>query len=279
MQATIQYIKSELATTYPETEIQGFIRLIFELLLNLSYTEMLLQKEKKIDDGVFMEIKNIVARLKTHEPIQYILGETEFYELKLKVNPAVLIPRPETEELVQWILKSDIEPGAEIIDIGTGSGCIALALRNEWPESVVTAVDISEKALKTARGNAVLNKLNVKFLKADILNWRNYDWPKYSVIVSNPPYVRECEKRQMENNVLKYEPDEALFVEDDNPLLFYITIAEFAKFNLSHKGYLFFEINEYLGSEMEELLNGLGFRNIELRKDMNGRDRMLKCQK
>lgn len=279
MQATIQYIKTELAQSYPEAEIQSFIRIIFDAILGLSYTDIILQKDKKVDAEKFDAIREIVSRLKKNEPIQYILGETEFYDLKLKVNPAVLIPRPETEELVQWITKSKLKTGANIIDIGTGSGCIALALQNELPITNVTGVDVSEVALQVAKANAIQNKLMVDFIQANILNWRNYTWQKYDVVVSNPPYVRESEKELMETNVLAFEPDGALYVKDDNPLIFYKTIAEFALENLTENGYLFFEINEYLGAEMHILVKELGFSNIELRKDLNGKDRMLTCRK
>ncbi len=279
MQSTIQYIKNELANTYPESEIKGFIRIIFESLLNLTYTDILLQKDRKVDVSDLEQIKKIIARLKLHEPIQYILGETEFYDLALKVNPSVLIPRPETEELVHWIINSEIKSDARILDIGTGSGCIPLALKKNRSEMHVFAVDISEGAVDTAKANAEYNGLEVDFFQTDILSWKNYSWPKYDIIVSNPPYVRNSEKMQMENNVLEHEPDGALFVEDDNPLIFYLTIAEFAQVYLEENAFLFFEINEYLGEEMRTLLKGLGYRNIELRKDVNGRDRMMRCQK
>lgn len=279
MQTTIQYIKSELAQSYPETEIQGFIRIIFDSVLDLSYSDIILQKDRKLESTEFETIKNIVTRLKSYEPIQYVLGECEFYGLKLNVNPAVLIPRPETEELVQWIVKSKIKSGANILDIGTGSGCIAMALKKEMVDVIVNGVDISEEALQVAKSNAAKNKLNVDFFQADILNWKNYVWRKYDVIVSNPPYIRESEKKLMETNVLEFEPEGALFVEDDNPLIFYIAIAQFAKENLTRNGYLFFEINEYLGEEMKNMLNSLGFNTIECRKDMNGKDRMLACRK
>lgn len=279
MQATIQYIKSELADLYPETEMQGFIRIIFENVLALNYTDIILQKDKKIDDESFESIKQIVDRLKTHEPIQYILGETEFYDLTLNVNPAVLIPRPETEELVHWVLNSNVSSESRIIDIGTGSGCIPLAFKKGLPNANVFGVDISEGALRTAAENAARNNLEIEFIHADILKWKKYSWMNYDIIVSNPPYVRNCEKKLMEKNVLAYEPDGALFVEDNNPLIFYKTIAEFAQANLNENGWLFYEINEYLGEEMIKLVNGLGFREIELRTDLNGKDRMLKCQK
>lgn len=279
MQATIQYIKTELAQSYPETEIQGFIRIIFDAILGLSYTDIILQKDKKVDSEKFEAIREIVIRLKKNEPIQYILGETEFYDLKLKVNPTVLIPRPETEELVQWIIKSKLKPDSRIIDIGTGSGCIALALKSELPTTNVTGVDVSEAALQVAKSNAVQNNLEIDFIQADILNWGSYKWQKYDAIVSNPPYVRECEKELMAKNVLVFEPDGALYVKDNNPLIFYKTIAEFALENLTENGCLFFEINEYLGVEMHTLVKRLGFNSIELRKDLNGRNRMLACRK
>lgn len=279
MQATIQYIKSELAKLYPETEIQGFIRIIFDSVMDLSYTDIILRKDEKVNRNDFETITMIVTRLKTYEPIQYILGECEFYGLQLIVNPAVLIPRPETEELVQWIIQRNIVSGAKILDIGTGSGCIALALKNELGEVTVNGVDISEEALKVAKTNATENNLSVDFFQVDILDWKSYTWQKYDVIVSNPPYVREFEKKLMESNVLEYEPDGALFVEDNNPLVFYKTIAEFALVNLSKNGYLFFEINEYLGAEMKDMLKGLGFNNIEVKADINGKDRMLVCRK
>ncbi len=279
MQATIQYIKRELAQSYPETEIQGFVRIIFETVLELSYTDIILQNDRKLNTKEFETIKNIVTRLKTNEPIQYILGECEFYGLKLNVNSAVLIPRQETEELVHWVVQSNVKSGPNILDVGTGSGCIALALKKELDDAIVSAVEISEEALQVAKSNGAKNKINVDFYQADIIGWENYAWNKYDVIVSNPPYVRNCEKKLMESNVLEYEPEGALFVEDDNPLIFYATIAEFAMKNLVEGGYLFFEINEYLGAEMKLLLKSLGFSAIEVKKDINGKDRMLVCQK
>lgn len=279
MRATIQYIKSELAELYPETEIKGFIRIIFESVLNLSYTDIILQNDNVINPKNFEQIKSIVLRLKAFEPIQYILGECEFYGLKIKVNPAVLIPRPETEELVEQVIKSHIKPNAKIIDIGTGSACIALAIKSVRSKMQVSAVDVSAEALNVAAANASQNQLDVLFSKADILNWRKYTWPKYDVIVSNPPYVRKSEKKLMESNVLKYEPDGALFVEDDDPLIFYRTIAEFALEHLEDKGYLFFEINEYLGAEMKTMLQQLGFASIKIQADINGKVRVLTCRK
>ena len=279
MQTTIQYIENELMPLYPASEISSFIRLILEKVYRLSYTEQVILKHEQLAGNKFQEVERIVARLKQFEPIQYILGETEFYDLTLKVNPAVLIPRPETEELVAWILETERTPGARILDIGTGTGCIPLALKSGLPEAHVFGVDISESALETARGNAALNQLDVQFFQHDILDWKSAEWERFDVIVSNPPYVRESEKQLMEANVLKHEPTGALFVSDEDPLIFYRTIAEFAKAQLRNEGILFFEINEYLGKEMKALLEGFGFESIELRKDLQGRDRMIRCSK
>ncbi|MCE4567057.1 peptide chain release factor N(5)-glutamine methyltransferase [Maribellus sp. CM-23] len=277
MRTTIQYIESELKDFYPPSEISAFVRLIMESVFALSYTDMILQKDRVFNAEEQERARKIVERLKTYEPLQYILGETEFYGLKLKVNPGVLIPRPETEELVNWILESGVAENARVLDIGTGSGCIALALKAGAPKAVVQGVDISEEALQTARTNASLNELEVEFSRADILNWKEYSWTVQDVIVSNPPYVRESEKQQMEANVLKYEPGGALFVSDNDALVFYRTIAEMALSYLAPGGYLFFEINENLGQEMTEMLHSMGFSEIQLRKDINGRNRMMRC--
>ncbi|WP_167619461.1 peptide chain release factor N(5)-glutamine methyltransferase [Maribellus sediminis] len=275
MQTTIQYIENELMPLYPASEISSFIRLILEKVYGLSYTEQVILKHEKLDGNKFKDVAGIVARLKQFEPIQYILGETEFYDLALKVNPAVLIPRPETEELVAWMLETEWEPGARVLDIGTGSGCIALALKSGLPSAQVFGVDVSAPALETAGENAALNQLEVQFVQQNILDWKATEWEKFDLIVSNPPYVRESEKQLMEANVLKHEPTGALFVSDEDPLIFYRTIAEFAQANLNQNGSLFFEINEYLGKEMKALLEGFGFKSIELRKDLQGRDRMI----
>jgi len=278
MKSTIQYIEKELAGVYPNTEIDGFTRLIFEAICGWGFTEQVAKKHERISVTDFEKIESIVSRLKKFEPIQYILKETEFYGLKLKVNPSVLIPRPETEELVQWILQSKLPANARILDIGTGSGCIALALKNQLKNSEITGIDISEMALETATKNARLNNLDVRFFQADILKWEAFSWEKYDIIVSNPPYIRESEKQQMHANVLEYEPTNALFVTDNDPLVFYRAISAFAKKYLTEKGRLYFEINENLGSEMSQLLLENGFRDIEISNDINGKNRMVCCR-
>lgn len=279
MQTTIQYIKKELAELYPETEVEGLIRVIFESVFGWNYTEHILNRDKKVERPQFLEIERIIIRLKEFEPIQYILGETEFFGLTLKVDSSVLIPRPETEELVGWILEKNTGKSPMILDIGTGSGCIPLALKSKLKDAQIKAVDISGSALDMARKNAEGNKLKVEFSQSNILKWQDYKWQEFDVIVSNPPYVRELEKEKMKSNVLEFEPDNALFVSNENPLVFYSAIAKFAHKYLADNGMLFFEINEYLGAEMSEMLNLNGFGDIELRKDINGKDRMMSCRK
>lgn len=278
MKATIQYIEKELAELYPKTEIAGFTRIIFEAVCGWNFTEQVIKKDEKVSENDFEKIKKIVFRLKAFEPIQYILGETEFYGLKLKVSTSVLIPRPETEELVELIIKSDLKKNSKILDIGTGSGCIPLALKSRLNSATISGVDISENALEIARKNAEFSGLNVDFFQSDILKWQNTEWEIYDVIVSNPPYIRESEKLKMQKNVLDFEPENALFVNDNNPLIFYRSITGFAKKYLAESGMLFFEINENLWVEMNSLLLSFGFNDIEVKKDINGKNRMVSCR-
>ncbi len=279
MQPVIQYIEKELNGLYPSEEIKAFIRIIFEHVCGFSYTQFITTRDKILSHAEKETIERIVIRLKMFEPIQYILGETEFYGLRLNVNPSVLIPRQETEELVQWILETNWLKSPAILDIGTGSGCIALALQKELPAAEVNAVDFSVKALETAHGNAQKNRLQVNFIESDILKWRHRKWENFDVIVSNPPYVRELEKEKMQPNVLEFEPATALFVSDSDPLIFYREISKFALKYLQNNGFLFFEINESLGKEMIRLLSGLGFKKITIKRDLNNKERMLCCQR
>lgn len=279
MIATNQFINSELKGLYPISEIEGFTRIIFEAVFGWSFTKQVINKHEKISEFDFNRIKEIVLRLKRFEPIQYILGETEFYGLTLNVNPSVLIPRPETEELVDWIVRENLPENSRILDIGTGSGCIALALKSRNKKSKVSGIDISESALEVAIENAIKNRLEVNFFLADILNPKDSIFEVYDVIVSNPPYIRESEKLQMQSNVLEYEPENALFVSDNNPLVFYRSIVFFAEKHLADKGKLFFEINENLGSEMKSMLTDFGFCDIQIRNDINGKNRMICCRR
>lgn len=279
MKATIQFIGQELKGLYPEREIKAFTRLILEKVCGYSFTRQLLAQDEVLNDHQRNDINQIVQRLKAFEPIQYILGETEFCGIPLRVTPSVLIPRPETEELVQWISETEFSEKAAVLDVGTGSGCIALGIKKLIPDVNMQAVDVSDEVLEVALVNAAANHMDVDFFKADILQWELYDWGKYDVIVSNPPYVRELEKVHMEANVLDYEPESALFVPNTDPLRFYRRIAAFAACYLKPDGWLFFEINEALGNEMKALAGGYGFSRIEIRKDLSGKDRMLRCCK
>lgn len=270
--------KKTLSELYPSEEIQSFFNILSEKYLNLSRIEIALNRDRRLTATEAEKFQKAILRLQNHEPIQYIIGETEFYGLPFKVNTHTLIPRPETEELVEWILSGFPPSGARgILDIGTGSGCIAISLAKNLPNAKISALDISEEALKIAEANAKLNKVEIDFFQTDILAAETL--PKqYDVIVSNPPYVRELEKKQMQQNVLKYEPHSALYVKDEDPLLFYRAISRLAKNHLNPGGKLFFEINEYLAYEMTELLKAAGFKNIEIKKDIYGKDRMLKCK-
>ncbi|MFT3753085.1 MAG: peptide chain release factor N(5)-glutamine methyltransferase [Paludibacter sp.] len=276
MQSVLQHIKSELQGLYPETEIKSFSYLIIEKLTGFSRTEILINKNTLFSDEQRNVIESFIEKLKKFVPIQYILGETEFYGLPFNVNESVLIPRPETEELVDWIRsENNRDKNLQILDIGTGSGCIAISLKHECPKATVDAFDISETALETATNNANSNRLEVNFSKVDILNAPDFD-KKWDIIVSNPPYVLENEKSQMHSNVLEYEPHLALFVPDSDPLLFYRGIALFAQKHLTDNGKLYFEINREYGKETVEMLSELGFQDIELRKDISGNDRMVR---
>ena len=276
-----QHFKKQLSGLFPSEEIQSFFNILSEKYLNLSRIEIALNPDRKISVTDAEKFQRALLRLKNHEPIQYIIGETEFYGLPFKVNNHTLIPRPETEELVEWILSEQkltthYSLLTTILDIGTGSGCIAISLAKNLPNSKISALDISEEALKIARENAETNKVEVDFFQTDILVAETLP-KKYNVIVSNPPYVRELEKKQMQQNVLKYEPDSALYVSNEDPLLFYRVISQLAKNHLQPNGKLFFEINEYLADELTDLLKNEGFKNIEIKKDIFGKDRMIKC--
>jgi release factor glutamine methyltransferase len=266
---------SEITSVYEENEAKSIVYLLLEHYLNLSKTDILL------DDNASQsfDFQNTIIRLKAQEPVQYIIGETEFYGRKFKVTPDTLIPRPETEELIQLTLESisSISNAHSILDIGTGSGCIAISLACELPDAQVYAYDISEEALKIATGNAERNGANVIFEKVDILSHSPFSLSPFSIIVSNPPYVMNSEKAEMERNVLEYEPHLALFVEDNDPLIFYRKIAEFAAKNLIDGGLCVVEINQALGLETAELFWHQGFRDVEVLKDMFGKDRMVKA--
>jgi len=272
-----------LDVQYGKEEVSSFFFLCISHYCNVSRLQLALDPNlsivKEEQDAIFKTLES----LKKEIPIQYILGETEFYGLPFKVNENTLIPRPETEELIELILDCHSEYSEEsqfsILDVGTGSGCIAIALAKTMPNTIVYALDVSSKALTVARENAKLNGTVVRFVECDILkDWHSaFDTEsKFDIIVSNPPYIRKLEKVDIKNNVLNNEPHLALFVDDDNPLIFYKAISEFAIEKLKPHGALFFEINEYLGNETKALVENLGFINVELIQDMFGKDRIVK---
>lgn len=272
-------IYKRLQNQFDPAEIDSFYQMITTSVLGKSRVELALEPHFILSNNQVEQIEQILNRLEKNEPIQYILGKTQFYGLTLNVNPNVLIPRPETEELVDWILKENLtqNPNLSLLDIGTGSGAIAISLSKNFLGEV-TAFDISELALDTAQENADLNQSFVHFIEFDILN-DCWEGEPFDIIVSNPPYVRELEKQEIKANVLEFEPHLALFVPDHNPLLFYDRIADFALQHLNENGKLYFEINQYLGLETCELLQKKGFKNIELKKDIYGNDRMIRATK
>jgi protein-(glutamine-N5) methyltransferase, release factor-specific len=279
IQSTINYIKKELESIYSSRESESIAYILLEELLNYSRTQIQLNKTEAIQDEQFEKIKEYIADLKENKPIQYVLGEADFYELKFKVNQHTLIPRPETEELVHAIINENKDANLHVLDIGTGSGCIPICLAKHLLNADVKSIDISPGAIKTAKENAKLNSVQVRFEERDILNWEAYEWEQLDIIVSNPPYVTNAEKEKMEKNVLDFEPHTALFVSDHDPLIFYRRIAELAQEYLKEGGKLYFEINESLGKEMSELMEQKGFYNIQVRKDINGKDRMMSAIK
>jgi release factor glutamine methyltransferase len=277
------YFISSIKNLYPSEEVLSFFNLLADKQLGLSRIEIALQPEKEISKVEKLEFDKAISRLENFEPIQYILGDTEFFGLPFRVDNNVLIPRPETEELVDWIVDKTQNNEATIIDIGTGSGCISISLAKHLPKTKVYGLDVSADALQVAKQNAELNKVDVTFVKADVLDENSWEMifkdVKFDTIVSNPPYVRVLEKKLMKPNVVKHEPDIALFVEDEDPLLFYRKIAQLSKIYLKPEGALYFEINEYLSKEMKEMLEFEGFKGVEIRKDIFKKDRMIKCMK
>ncbi len=274
------HFNKELSAIFPQTEIDSFFFLLLEKELGLQRIDVALNKQILISEEKLKHLYNSLSRLKSQEPIQYVLGETEFYGLPFKVTKDTLIPRPETEELVDWIiadvtgLQSNNHAKHAILDIGTGSGCIPISLAKNIPNSSISSIDISKDALLIAKENAISNSVDINFTERDILKTTELQ-QQYDIIVSNPPYVRELEKKEIQPNVLENEPHLALFVDDNNPLIFYAKIADLAKKHLTANGVLYFEINQYLGKETIEMLTQKGF-TTELRKDLFGNDRMTK---
>lgn len=272
--------KAGLGTVYSAVETDAITSLVLTDVTGQTKARLKAFTDTELNVVQSERLLTLLDQLKTGMPVQYALGHTEFYGLRFEVNPSVLIPRPETEELVEWILQTvPHSTAANMLDIGTGSGCIPITLKTHLPNSKLFAIDISTNALTTARHNAQLNNTEVTFVEADALNLTEpfIASQQYIVIVSNPPYVTNTDKQQMHHNVTGFEPHTALFVPDHDPLLFYNAIAAFATTHLQQNGYLFFEINESYGAETVDMLTGKGFEQVELRQDMSGKDRMVRA--
>ena len=276
------YYCEQLCSIYGKDEASAMILILLEHYFKITRVKMAMEPNLRLSESEMLTFHFAVKDLLKNKPIQYIIGETDFCDLKFKVNENVLIPRPETSELVMKIVNSQLSTfnsQLSILDIGTGSGCIAISLAKNIPDSKVYALDISEKALEVAKGNAINNNVDVTFINDDILSLKNNIDTKFDIIVSNPPYVRELEKAEMRDNVLNWEPHNALFVSDNDPLIFYRNILEFAKNNLKQNGEIWFEINEYLGKEMTVLCKEYGFSDVKIFEDFRGKERVVKVNK
>ena len=275
-----------LKEVYPPEEIQALFRVVMEEVSGYKPYEITLRRDEVLSEKNLEELLQITSRLKAEEPVQYIFGYAAFMGRVFEVDENTLIPRQETEELVAWITGEAPDDEINILDIGTGSGCIAISLAAALPKAEVHAIDISSKTLEIAQKNASTHHVDVRFVQKDILNASSLDdlfktskAQRFDVIVSNPPYVRDLEKQEIKNNVLKHEPSQALFVSDRDPLIFYRKISELAYQNLLPGGRLYFEINQYLGQETKDLVASFGFSEVVLRKDLSGNDRMIKARK
>jgi release factor glutamine methyltransferase len=274
-------LKNTLQDFYSNSELDQLAKSLLMSRMNLNSTAYLLASEAEVSDEVLEQLRSDVQRLSMHEPLQYVLGNTSFYGLEIQCNPAALIPRPETEELVDWVLSEVQLPSCALIDLGTGTGCIPLAIKAKRPSWQVSAIDVSQEALALARTNALSLVLDVYFEAADLLK----DFSdlaikdKFNVVISNPPYIPNADAKSMLPNVLNHEPHLALFVPDSDPLLFYRRIVAFSEQYLEIEGYVFVEIHEDLSEETIQLFHQAGFANIELRKDLQGKPRMIKAQR
>ena len=268
------YFIEKLTPLYDVMEAESFFAIALEELKGWKRVDVALNPDAELSDDEVSKWDAVLKELELLKPIQYIFGHTYFYGLDFEVNENTLIPRPETEELVEWIIHENKNRGqVKILDIGTGSGCIAISLAKNLPDAQVFAIDVSADALAVAKRNAESNNVNVTFIQQDILAAQTLP-EQFDIIVSNPPYVRNLEKAEIKQNVLDYEPHLALFVEDNDALVFYRKIALLALANLPQNGKLYFEINQYLGKETTEMLEDFGFCNVVLRKDIYGNDRM-----
>lgn len=273
----IRFFRDELKDLYDNDELESIIAYCFDAFLKIDRVSIFLKREETVTESELLKFNFAVKDLKQHKPIQYILGEADFYHLKFKVNEHVLIPRPETEELVDLIIKENRKlNNLSILDIGTGSGCIPISLKKNLPSADIASVDVSGEALKIAGQNALLNNVRVEFIQNDILSSTFVPREKIDIIVSNPPYICISEKQSLQRNVLEYEPHLALFISDNDPLLFYKVIADLALKYLNKNGRLYFEINRAFGPESQHMLENKGFKNVELIRDLSNNYRILR---
>lgn len=275
------FVKNALQQIYSSNELDQLAKSLLMSRLKMDSTTYLLSSESKLSDEVLVQLRDDVDRLLKDEPLQYVLGCTSFYGLEIQCSPAALIPRPETEELVDWVFSEVQLPSCVLIDLGTGTGCVPLAIKAERPSWVVSAIDVSQEALALARSNAFKLGFDVHFEEVDLLqDLSGLEFKDtFNVVVSNPPYIPHADALSMLPNVLNHEPHLALFVPDTDPLLFYRRIVAFCEEYLSIDGYVFVEIHEELSAETMQLFHEAGFANIELRKDLQGRSRMIKAQR
>lgn len=271
------YIEDSLAPLYSEREVQQISSWLFKAYKNWSRADLALHRYDRFTESEILKFHFALKRLKQGEPIQYVIGDVDFMGITLRVNPSVLIPRPETEELVQLILNENKGTDTSVLDMGTGSGCIAIALKKKNPSWEVIGIDKSVNTLSTAESNAQMHKLSMRFLKQDIFETPTFK-TKFDIIVSNPPYVLESDKSQMSEMVLKHEPEQALFVPDNDPLLFYRRILELAPTLLNPGGKIYFEIHENKGSEMKALCLASNMSDVRIIQDMQGKERMMSMQ-
>lgn len=278
IQEILTNIGERLSDTFSQNEKRQISRMFLLNYLGVQSSEILLKKDEEVSEETLLRIEEDINRINDGEPVQYVLGTTYFYGFEMKIDPRALIPRPETEELVDWIFKELKTKTPKILDVGTGSGCIALALKAGFPKGEVYGTDIQQDALDLAIDNARLMRLEVDFEQTDALNLADQYKDKWDIIVSNPPYVPERDKVLMKSHVLDYEPHSALFVPDNDPLKFYKAITEYANNHLNEEGKLFFEINENMADEIKEVLTLNGFSKVEVRKDLQEKDRMICAQ-
>ena len=281
IQQAYQQLLAQVYEIYEPGEAANIANMVIEHLSGLRKIDRIANKAFLLNKQQEIDLHKLIYELLQHKPVQYAIGEAWFMNMKLRVNENVLIPRPETEELVNWVItdvKSMNQSDVSLLDIGTGSGCIPIAIKKKLPHTEVAATDISEEALQVAKINSIQQFALVDFLRADILN--EADWKQfghYDIIVSNPPYIAQSEQQAIQKNVLDYEPHIALFVPDSDALLFYNAIAQFSKYHLKPGGKIYVEINETLGEQTVQLFLQKGFNNVELKKDMQGKDRMVKA--